>query len=485
VLRRLTSLSRYAAGFVTIALITQFFRYETSFAVTTVVLTYLLAILIASAWAGLGVSVSMSIVATLTLDYFFFPPVGRFTISDPQDWVSLFAFLVISVIGSGLSVRIRRQAEEANRRRNEVEQLYEFSRHLLKARDPVELLNEIPKQIVELFKVGAGALYLPDKQGVYRAGIEALQLDTARLRAAAASDNPEMDHSQGVYFAPVRLGSWVIGSFGICGSLVSDRTLGAIGTLIAIAIDRAQAIELLGKAEAVRENERLKSVLLDAITHDFKTPLTSIKASATSLLEDLEFNKTERKELLIVIDEECDRITRLIGETNEMARLEAGNVTLQFAPHAIGELISAALEDCEGVQSTRPIKIEVKDPHRQVYIDSTWARKGLAHIIRNADLYSSPGEPITIETEEKNGFVAFRVTDKGQGIEETEMKQIFDRFYRGKGQRHRIPGTGMGLSIAKAIVEAHGGTIEVTSRKGKGSVFTFYLPMDREANESK
>src|SRR6202035_3849055 len=108
---------------------------------------------------------------------------------------------------------------------------------------PLELVNEIPKQIVELFKARAAALYLPDKQGVFRAGIETLQLDATRLRAAAARDDPEMDRSQGVYLAPVRLGSWVMGSFGICGSVASDRTLEAIGTLIAIAIDRAQAIE--------------------------------------------------------------------------------------------------------------------------------------------------------------------------------------------------------------------------------------------------
>jgi two-component system sensor histidine kinase KdpD len=484
VLRHLTFLSRYAAGFAAIALITELLRLEPDLAVTTVVLTYLLAILIASALGGLGVAVSMSIIATLILDYFYFPPVGRFTISDPQDWASLFAFLVISVIGSGLSVRARQQAQEANRRRNEVEQLYEFSRHLLKARDPQELLSEIPKQTVKLFKATAAALYMADKQSIYRSGFEAVSLDETRLRASAHGNNAELDRSEEVYFAPVRLESRVMGSFGICGSLASDRTREAIGNLIAIAIDRAQAIELLGKAEAVRENERLKSVLLDAITHDFKTPLTSIKASATSLLEDLEFNKKERKELLVIIDEECDRITRLIGETNEMARLEAGNVTLQFDLQAIGELISAALSDCEGVQNNRPIRIEATDPHRQVYIDLNWARKILAHIIRNADLYSPPGEPITIETEEKDGFVAFRVIDKGPGIEESDINQIFDRFYRGKNQRHRIPGTGMGLSIAKAIVEAHGGTIEVSSHKGRGSVFTFYLPLDREVNES-
>jgi two-component system sensor histidine kinase KdpD len=222
---------------------------------------------------------------------------------------------------------------------------------------------------------------------------------------------------------------------------------------------------------------------LDAITHDFKTPLTAIKASATSMLEDLEFNKRQRKELLVVIDEECDRINRLIGETAEMARLEAGDVTLEFAPISVGELISSALLDCEDVQSARQIRTAVKNPQCRVYVDPTWAKKVLAHIIRNANLYSFPGEPITIETEERNGFVVIHIADKGPGIDDAELKQIFDRFYRGKGQRHRIPGTGMGLSIAKAIVEAHGGTIEVTSQKGQGSVFTFSLPVDQESSD--
>jgi two-component system, OmpR family, sensor histidine kinase KdpD len=475
----------YLVSLVAIVSITLFYLHVPSFAITTVVLTFLLAILIASAWWGLGVSVLMSVVAMLVLDYYFFPPVGRFTISDPQDWASLFAFLITAVIGSDLSARARRQAEEANRRRNEVEQLYKFSNNLLKARDPFELLNEIPKQIVELFEASAAVLYLPERQGVYRAGIKVPELDALRLRAAAASEHGEADHLQGVTIAPVHLGSRVIGSFGIFGSIVSSQTIEAIETLIAIAIDRSQAIELLGKAEAVRESERLKSVLLDAITHDFKTPLTSIKASATSLLEDLKFNKKQRKELLVIIDEECDRINRLIGETGDMARLEAGEVTLQFVPLAVGELISDVLRDCEDIQSARPIHVDVKDRQCRVYADSTWTRKVFVHLIRNADLYSSAGEPITIGAEEKDRFVAFSVTDKGPGIEESEIKQIFDRFYRGKNQRHRIPGTGMGLSIAKAIVEAHGGTIEVASQKGQGSVFTFSLPVDREVSKGE
>lgn len=483
-LKYLAHFGRYAAAFLTVVLITLLFRHETSFPITAVVLAYLLAVLIASALWGLGISVFMSALATMALDYYFFPPIGRFTISDPQDWTSLFAFLLTSMIGSELSARARRQAEEANRRRTEVEQLYEFSRQLMKARDQLELLNEIPKQIVRLFHATAAALYVPEKREVYRSSIATEQLDESRLKATAVREHAEIDRSQGVCFVPVHLGTRVIGSFAIFESLASNQTLEAIGTLIASAIDRAQAIELLGKAEAVRVCERLKSVLLDAITHDFKTPLTSIKASATSLLEDLNFNREQRNELLEVIDEECDRINRLIGQSGEMARLEAGEVTLQFVSQAVGELISAALEDCESVKSARAIRIEVKDPQCRVYVDPTWARKVLANIIQNADLYSSPGEPITISAEEKDGFVVFSVADKGPGIEDSEKNHIFDRFYRGKGQRHRIPGTGMGLPIAKAIVEAHGGNIHVVSQMGQGSVFTFSLPIDQGASES-
>ncbi len=477
-LRRLAHFGRYAIGLLAVALITLFFRHQTNFAIPTIVLTYLLSVLISSALWGLGISAFMSVAATLALDYYFFPPVGRFTISDPQDWTSLFAFLITSMIGSELSARAKRQAEEANRQRAEVERLYAFSRHLMTARNPNELLNVIPKQIVEIFDAAAAALYVPEKREVYRSGIAAPQLEESRLKAAAVGEDAEIDRSREVYFAPMRLGSWVIGSFAIFGSLASKQTLEAIGTLIASAIDRSQAIELLGKAEAVRESERLKSVLLDAVTHDFKTPLTSIKAAATSLLEDLDFNRKQRNELLIVIDEECDRINRLIGQANEMAQLESGQVTLQLASLEVGDLISSALEDCASVQSTRKLSIEVKEPHRRVHVDPAWARKVLAHIIHNADLYSTAGEPITIGAEENGSHVIFSVADKGPGIEQTELSQIFDRIYLCKGQRHRIPGTGMGLPIAKAIVEAHGGTIEVVSQLEKGSVFTFSLPID-------
>jgi len=420
----------------------------------------------------------MSVTAMLCVDYFFLPPIGTFNINDPEDWITLFSFLVTAVIGSELSARARRQAEEAKRQRNEISRLYEFSQRLLRARNPVDLMNEIPSQIVELFHARSAALNIMGKETIYRSGIGLPEIDAARLKAVQPRGNLESDVEQAHWYCPVRLGAQTIGSFGVSGSMISKETLEAIATLIAAAIDRMYAIELLGKTEAARESERLKSVLLDAIAHDFKTPLTSIKAAATSLLEDLEFNKRQRGELLVVIDEECDRINRVIGQAIEMAQLEAGEVKLQPAAHFVSELITAALEDCEGVQNARPIRTDVPQEDARVHCDLFWARKVLGHLLRNADLYSSPGEPITISTEEKDGFVFFHVADVGPGIEKAEIDQIFAKFYRGKGQRHRVPGTGMGLAVAKAIVEAHGGTIEVVSEVGHGSVFTFSLPIE-------
>jgi len=417
----------------------------------------------------------------LCVDYYFLPPVGTFNINDSQDWITLFAFLVTAVIGSDLSARARRQAQEAQRQRNEVTRLYEFSQRLLNAQDPEDLLSEIPSRIVELFEARAAALNLSGKQAVYRSGTNVQELDASRLKAVQEGAEFPTDMELGISYCPVKLGTRIIGSFGVSGSMASKRTLEAIATLIAAAVDRMRAIELLGKTEAARESERLKSVLLDAIAHDFKTPLTSIKAAATSLLEDLDFNKKQRGELLVVIDEECDRINRVIGQAIEMAQLEAGDVKLQPAPHFVSELITAALEDCESVKSARPVKTKVQKQNARVYCDLFWTRKVLDHLIRNADLYSTPKEPITISTEEKDGYIVFHVADIGPGIEKPEIEQIFSKFYRGKGQRHRVPGTGMGLPVAKAIVEAHGGTIEVASEPGRGSVFTFSLPVEPTA----
>jgi two-component system sensor histidine kinase KdpD len=232
------------------------------------------------------------------------------------------------------------------------------------------------------------------------------------------------------------------------------------------------------RIRATHQSECLKSVFLDAIAHDFKTPLTSIKASVTDLLGDLETNREQRKELLAIIDEECDRINRLVNEASEIARLESGAVKLDLASCSAGDLISAALADCRPAISRREVCLDVKHRNARLLVDFSLSKRVLVHLITNAQLYSSSGQPIRITTQKQNKFYSFSIADQGPGIEEEEIDQIFEKFYRGKSERHRVQGTGMGLPIAKTIVEAHGGSICAISCAGQGSVFTFTLPVD-------
>ena len=478
-------IARYAAALAAVLAIAFFYRHTHRFNATTVAFTYLLAILGVSTLWGLAVSVFMSLAATLAYNYFFLPPINTFTIADPQNWVALVTFLVTSVLASDLATRARNQAAEANRRRREVERLYKFSQRLLSAGNPIELLNAIPRQIVEMFEVGAAALFLAEKQKIYRSGMNLPQLDAESLKAVVAREDLQIDEERSLCFAPLRMGSRILGSVGISGPVLSRLSLEALGSLIAVALERAHAIEMVGKTEAAREGERLKSALLDAITHDFRTPLTSIKASATSLLSAAKLDDAQRTELLNIIDEECDRMNRLVGEAAEMARLEAGEVKLHQETLRVVDLISEALDVCKGVLGARPIRIEMKNQDLLVRADLARAKEVLVHLIENANLYSSPDHPITISAEEKDDFVWFSVADQGPGIGEAELGLIFDKFYRGTDQRYRVQGTGMGLPIAKAIVEAHGGTISVISQVDQGSVFSFSLPIHRGAAEHR
>lgn len=446
---------------------------------TTVALTFLLAILTVSALWGFAVSAVMSVAAMLALNYYFLPPFGTLVIADPQNWAALFAFLATALIASQLSARAQREAEESQRRRNEVERLYSFSQHLLVSGNVITLLNAIPNHIVETFGVGAAALYFGSKGKFYYSGAAA-HFDEEEMKRAMLCDEPMIDANRSLCFTSVRMGTRPMGSLGISGRLLSRQTLEALSTLIAVAFERARAVEELGKTQAVREGERLKSALLDSVTHDFRTPLTSIKASVTSLLSAPESSEAQKQELLTVINEECDRLNQLVGDAAEMARLDAGEFELTCEAQSIAEIVEAAVQHCRSNLGTRVVSIEIPREIPPVRADFQRVRDVLVRLIENANVYTPQEQPITISAEASGDLVITNVADRGPGIDEMELGLIFDKFYRGKNQRYLVQGTGMGLPIAKAIVEAHGGTIWVTSQLGHGSVFSFSLPVAYE-----
>jgi two-component system sensor histidine kinase KdpD len=426
------------------------------------------------------VSVVMSVAAMLAFNYYFLPPIGTFTIADPQNWVALFAFLVTSITGSRLSSRIRQEADIANRRRHEIEHLYAFSQKLLGEGNVIQLMNAIPNHIVDAFESGAASLFLADKQKFYRSGFGTLQLEEEQLRLAYEREEPYVDTAHGFCYGPVRIGMKSIGSFGISGAPLSRQTLEAVGTLLGIAIERARAVEQLSRTEADRQSERLKSALLDSITHNFRTPLTSIKASVTSLLSSQPPQAAQQHELLEIMNEECDRLNQLVEDASEMSKLEAGEIELAFQPVRVPELVEAALAVCRTSLGPREVRLQLPDGLPSVYADLPRAKEVLVHLLENANLYSEKDKPIVVSAEANGNAVTFSVADQGPGIDTLEQGLIFDKFYRGRDQRTVIQGTGMGLPISKAIVEAHGGTLSVTSQLNHGSVFSFTLPAVRD-----
>jgi two-component system sensor histidine kinase KdpD len=444
---------------------------------TTVALTYLLTVLTISALWGLRYAVVMSVMATFAFNFFFLPPVGTLTVADPQNWVALAAFLATAVIASHLSARIRDEAFKADERRQEVERLYSFSQQLLTTDNVVELLNAIPGFVVETFGVKTAAIYLNARDQVYRSTPVADDLSTDELKQASARAELIVDSERQRSIVPIRMGVRPIGVLAISGSVLSGKTLEALGGLIAIATERAGAVEKLTRTEAGRESERLRSALLDSVTHEFRTPLTSIKASVTSLLSDGKLDAAQRHELLTIIDEESDRLNRLVGEAVEMAQLDAQGVKLEIEPYSLGEAISTALEESKQVTQQHPVETRLPEKLPLVNMDLFMIKKVISHLLENAAKYSESGSPIFISAEVTGGRVVVSVADRGAGIDDLERSMIFDKFYRGQSQRYRVQGTGMGLAIVKAIVEAHGGRISVTSQLGSGSVFSFGLPI--------
>ncbi|HLJ89808.1 MAG TPA: DUF4118 domain-containing protein [Candidatus Angelobacter sp.] len=474
---RLQAPIRFTICAVTVSLITFICFKLTHVNPTTAALSFLLAILAVSATWGLAYAVPMSILAAFCFNFFFLPPIGTLTIADTQNWIALLAFLVTAVIASQLSERVRREALEATRRRKEVERLYTFSQQLLLTDNIVELLRSIPFYVTETFGIADAAIHVADKDKIYRSGAETEQLPPIELRESTAHGEIALDHERKRAFVPLRMGLRTMGTLGMSGEVLSRQTLEALGSLVAIAIERAGAVDTLMRNEASRESDRLRSALLDSVTHEFRTPLTSIKASVTSLRSKAPMNDEQRDDLLAVIDEESDRLNRLVGEAVEMARLDAREVKLEMQPHPIREAIDAALEESRNVVGQHPVQVRLANDLPKVMMDVSWIKKVLQHLIENAAKYSDPESPIFISSEPKNGRLITSVADRGVGIDDMERSMVFDKFYRGQSQRYRVQGSGMGLAIVKAIVEAHGGRIEVTSQLGQGSVFSFGLPV--------
>jgi two-component system sensor histidine kinase KdpD len=415
-------------------------------------------------------------VAGACFNFYFLPPIGTFAIADTKNWIALFAFLGTSIIASQLSNRIKTEARQATARQREVEILFHLSRELLRTENVAELLNAIPTCVKATTGVGAVGLYLEQKEELlFSPGNSSGVREGIDLRTAAQL--PQITTDGEWKIVPVRVGVRPRGALLLKGCAISEGTLEALGGLVSIAIDRAEALEHAARSEAAKENERLRTALLDSITHELRTPLTAIKASATALLSTAGMDAPTRTEMLAVIDEESDRLNHLIAQAVQMVQLDSQEIHMDVSPQSVAELIDNARQTSASVLAGHRVELLLTNNLPAVQADPIWLESVLCNLLENAAKYSSPGQPITITAEERDGSMAIGVTDHGSGIEPAEQDLIFEKFYRGQEQKSHVSGTGMGLAICRAIMEAHHGSISVTSRPGEGSTFTCVLPI--------
>ncbi|MGH7487889.1 MAG: DUF4118 domain-containing protein, partial [bacterium] len=251
---------------------------------TAAPLVYLLVILAAATGWGLAEAITASVAAVLCFNFFFLPPVYTFTIADPQNWVALFVFLATSAVASQLSGRAKTQAKEALARQREMERMYALSRAILLAGVKPEAIKQIAFEIAHVFGFPAVAIYDREGAQTYRGGPQDFTNIEDQLQEAALQGTQFRDDAAGLTITSIQLGGEPIGALAVRGGAISDTALQAIAYLVAIAAERIRSDQAASRAEAARESERLKSTLLDAIAHEFQTPLTSIKAASTALL---------------------------------------------------------------------------------------------------------------------------------------------------------------------------------------------------------
>ena len=466
--------TRWTLAFAALAGIVLVYRTWLPVNPTTVALTLLLLILIIAAEWGLRYAIVVSIAATACYNFFFLPPIGTFTISDPENWLALLAFLTTAVIASRLAQRARNQAWEARTRQREMEVLLQLSRELLEYESVSILLSSAPAAVASVTGARSGALYLLDGDRLYQAGEGVSEIELPHLRQMAetlSASRAEGDEMQ----IPLRTGVRPKGLLLLRGAGLSGETATAIGGLLSFSIDRAQALESVARGAAAKEGERLRTVMIDSITHELQTPLATIQSAVGALLE-RDGGDAEQRGRLGTIRAENDHLNKLVSEAIEMAQLDAQQVQMHFSAASVRDLVIGACELCGWARETHPLQLQV--PHElMVRADAMLLQKVLCNLLENAAKYSKDGTPITISAEATGNEVTISVADRGAGIDPGEQSLIFERFYRARTQAEGTSGTGMGLAISRSITEAHGGRISVVSQVGSGSVFTVHLPV--------
>ncbi len=459
---------------------------------TNLVMFYLVAVVIAAVTWGRGPSVLAAVLGVLALDFFFVPPHYTFAVADTQYLLTFFGFLMVGLVISALTVRVREQADIAERRRVQTTELYELTRALAASAGLEEVLQAIITHVGQTFGRDA-MVWLPEgdtlKPHTSRSSMKVTEDEFAAAKWAfehgepAGSNTTTLPHA-GIRCIPLQTAHGVVG---VLGSSPADpalllpqeqwRLLESFASQSALAIERVQFAEQAKQTQVLQATEKLQTALLNSISHDLRTPLVSITGTLSTLLED--GMDPIRQGMIETAYAEARRLNHLVGNLLDMTRIEAGAMRVRQVPCDVQDVIGSALEQLSDRLKGRKITVELSSPLPLVPMDFVLIVEVLVNLLENACKYSPPNEPIEVQACVANAGLEIRVADRGIGIPAADLQKVFDKFFRVQ-RPDGVMGTGLGLAICKGIVEAHHGKIWAENRAGGGTVVTVLLPLPSE-----
>jgi two-component system, OmpR family, sensor histidine kinase KdpD len=433
---------------------------------TTVVLAYLLVVTAAAAAGGIGPGITAAGLGFLAFDLLFLQPYHHIIVDDPQDYLSLAVYLLVTVVVSLLVATSERRRAQAERRERETRMLFDLSTSLVAHGSLEDTLQGVVRTVRSLFDLAGCAIVLPSGDGLRLAAVDGQVPDDRDL------------------MVPMRSGEHVVGALvvvaggpGTSGFGEAERrVLATFANQAALAVERGQQDAERNRALALQETDRLRTALLNSVSHDLRTPLASIKASASSLLDrEVRWSDAEREEFLTTINSEVDRLTRLVHNLLDMSRIEAGALDPRLVECSLAEVVGPVVRRARAASRQR-IDVDVPEELAPVLVDPVRLDQVLTNLLDNARGYAA-GSPVQVVARQADGRLELRVVDHGPGIPAPEHERVFDQFYRLKGGGRRPEGTGMGLAICRGIVQAHGGDLRVETTPGGGASFVLTLPV--------
>lgn len=455
------------------------------------VMLYLLVEVMAAVRFGLGPSIAAAVFSVVAFNFFFVPPRFTLTVEDAQYLLSFVGLLVVGLVISILTARLREEVREARRREAQTAASYDLSRSLAVALGFEATLQTIITYVREVFNREVIVLLPEEDELRLHTLVPDFGLDEHERAVAAwtfqngqpAGPGTQTLAGSGLQYHPLKTARGVVGVLGIepadAGGLLTPeqtRLLELFANQAAVAIERMQLAEQAHQSQLMLEAERLYAALLDSVSHDLRTPLASITGVLSSLRDDQGYlDPATRRDLVENAWGEADRMNRLVANLLDMTRLQAGAMRVTREPCDVQDLIGVALAELSDKFQKRPVAVSIPHDLPLVPLDFVLMAHVLVNLLDNAHKYSPEGAPIEIGARLVNGQLEIDVADRGLGIPEDKVTRVFEKFYRVQPP-NGSSGTGLGLSICKGIVEAHGGRIWAHSRLGGGTIFTMSLP---------